>query len=53
MEVMKEECADVLLKASTDVDGTIIELLFKNPADEDIIVDCATELLFDTFVEFA
>ena len=38
---------DVLLKASTDVDGAITEL-FANPADEDIIVDCATELLFDT-----
>ena len=39
---------DVLLKASTDVDGTIIELLFANPADDDIIVDCTTELVFDT-----
>ena len=36
------------MKASTDVDGTTVELLFANPADEDIIVDCATELLFDT-----
>ena len=57
---MKEECVDVLLTASTDVDGLMIELLFANPADDDILVDCATELVFDTcgryddtIVEFA
>ena len=36
------------MKPSTDVDGITIELLFKNPTDEDILVDCTTELLFDT-----
>ena len=48
------------MKPSTDVDGSMIELLFANPADDDTLVDCATELLFDTcgrydeaIVEFA
>ena len=45
---MKEEYVEVLLKASRDVDGTTIELLFENPAEEDILVDCTTELVFDT-----
>ena len=30
------------------MDGSITELLFANPADDDTLVDCATELLFDT-----
>ena len=29
------------------MDGSITVLLFVNPAEEDILVDCATELLFD------
>ena len=37
-----------MLEASTEVDGSIIELLFANPAEDDILVDCAAELLFDT-----
>ena len=42
-----EEYVEVLLKASTEVDGSIIELLFVNPADDDILVDCVSELVFD------
>ena len=39
---------DVLLKELIDVDDSITELLFANPADDDTLVGCATELLFDT-----
>ena len=42
------------------MDGAIIELLFANPAEEDILVDWAIELVLDTcgryddtIVEFA
>ena len=59
-DVMKEEEVEDLLKASTEVDGIVIKLLFANPADDDILLDCTTELLFDTcgrydeaIVEFA
>ena len=29
------------------MDDSIIELLFANPADEDTLVDCTNELLFE------
>ena len=45
---MREEEVEVLLRASTDMDGSITELLFTNPTDEDVLVNCANELLFET-----
>lgn len=36
------------MKASIEVEGSITELLFENPAEDDILVDCDTELVFDT-----